>query len=71
VLVTDEQIRSAMALILERCKVLAEPAGAAAVAALMSGAITPAPAGPIVAIVSGGNVDVSRLATLLSAENQV
>lgn len=69
VLVTDEQIKSAMALILERCKVLAEPAGAAGVAALLTGAISPAPAGPVVAVVSGGNVDVSRLATLLSAEH--
>lgn len=67
VLVTDDQIRSAMALILERCKVLAEPAGAAAVAALLSRAITPTPAGPIVAIVSGGNVDVGKLATLLQS----
>lgn len=65
VLVTDDQIRSAMALILERCKVLAEPAGAAAVAALLSGAITTPSAGPVVAVVSGGNVDVGKLATLL------
>jgi threonine dehydratase len=66
VLVTDDQIRSAMALILERCKILAEPAGSAAVAALLSGAITSA-AGPVVAIVSGGNVDVGKLAALLQS----
>lgn len=68
VLVTDDQIRSAMALILERCKVLAEPAGAAAVAGLLSGAVKVSHdhGAPVVAIVSGGNTDVSRLAALLA-----
>ncbi len=66
VLVTDDQIRAAMALILERCKVLAEPAGAAALAALLSGAATVRQGAPVVAIVSGGNVDVSRLAALMA-----
>jgi threonine dehydratase len=36
VLVTDEQIRQATRLILERCKLLAEPAGAAPLAGLMA-----------------------------------
>lgn len=67
VLVTDDQIRSAMALILERCKVLAEPAGAAGIAALLSGAVAVSTPEPVVAIVSGGNVDVSRLAALLGS----
>src|SRR5205823_11964546 len=66
VLVTDDQIRTAMALILERCKVLAEPAGAAGVAALLSGAIPRASlAGPVVAIISGGNGDVGEVAAML------
>ena len=55
-----------MALILERCKLLAEPAGAAGVAALLSGAATIRPGAPVVAIISGGNVDVTKLATLLA-----
>ena len=65
VLVSDDQIRAAMVLILERCKLLVEPAGAAAVAALLVGAIQPPPDAPVVAILTGGNVDVSRLAQLI------
>ena len=67
VLVEDAAIRAAMALILERCKLLAEPAGAAAVAALLQGQVALAPDAPVVAILSGGNVDVGRLAHLLGA----
>jgi threonine dehydratase len=64
--VTDDQIRTAMALLLERCKLLVEPAGAAALAALLEER-TPLPSGARVAVVlSGGNVDLSRLADLLA-----
>jgi threonine dehydratase len=64
VLVSDDEIRGAMRLLLERCKVLAEPAGAAATAALLAGK-----AGGGVStlvIVSGGNVAPGVLAALLS-----
>lgn len=66
VLVDDLAIRQAMALILERCKLLAEPAGAAALAALISGTIRLADQAPVVVILSGGNVDAARLAQLLA-----
>ncbi|MFL5802755.1 MAG: threonine/serine dehydratase [Roseiflexaceae bacterium] len=66
VLVSDADIRAAMALILERCKLLAEPAGAAAVAALLSGAAQIKPGAPVSAVLSGGNVDAGRLAELLA-----
>lgn len=66
ILVTDDQIRAAMILLLERCKILAEPAGAAALAALLSGLVHPKPGAPVVAVVSGGNVDVTRLTQLLA-----
>jgi threonine dehydratase len=66
VLVDDAAIREAMILILERTKLLAEPGGAAGVAALLSGAIRPQSGAPVVAILSGGNVDAGRLAALLS-----
>ncbi len=66
VLVTDDQIRRAMGLLLERGKLLAEPAGAAALAALLEGVAVPRSDAPVVAIVSGGNVDVARLAHLLT-----
>ena len=63
--VTDVEIRYAMALLLERMKLLVEPAGAAALAALMNGRI-PVESGTRVAVIlSGGNVDVQRLAELL------
>jgi threonine dehydratase len=64
VLVSDDEIREAMAFILERTKLLVEPAGAAGVAALMAGRI-PLADGPVVAVLSGGNVDLDRLPDLL------
>ncbi len=67
VLVSDADIRRALALILERCKLLVEPAGAAAVAPLLAGALRVQGENPVVAILSGGNVDVTRLAHLLAA----
>jgi threonine dehydratase len=66
VLVSDAQIREAMVLLLERSKLLAEPAGAAALAALLAGAEV-RPGAPVVAVLSGGNVDAERLRMLLSA----
>jgi threonine dehydratase len=65
VLVSDADIRAAMILLLERCKLLVEPSGAAGVAALLSGAATIATGAPVVAVLSGGNVDAGRLAKLL------
>ena len=66
VLVSDADIRAAMILLLERCKLLVEPGGAAGVAALLSGAAKTQPGAPVVAILSGGNVDAGRLAKLLA-----
>ncbi len=65
VLVTDEEIVTALRLILERAKVLVEPAGAAGVAALLNGAAGLAPGTAAVATLSGGNIDSGRLRTLL------
>lgn len=65
VLVDDDEIRRAMFLLLERCKVLAEPAAAAPLAALLAGKAGNV-AGPVVLIVSGGNTDVATLGNLLS-----
>lgn len=65
VTVPDEAIASAMRELLAYTKVLAEPAGAAGVAGLLSGAI-PVPHGSRVAVViSGGNVDLERLKAVL------
>ena len=53
--VTDDDIARAMLVLLERAKLVVEPAGAVAVAAIMTGQVTDA--GVTVAILSGGNID--------------
>ncbi len=65
VLVSDEEIMSAVRLLLGRAKLVAEPSGAAAVAALMFGRIPLAPGETAVAVVSGGNADPELLARAL------
>lgn len=66
VLVSDDEIIRAMVLILERAKVLAEPAAAASYAALLSGKIEREPGETVACILSGGNIDSERLVALLS-----
>ena len=65
VAIDDPVIVEAMGLILERVKVLAEPAGAASYAALLSGRVKVRSGETVVCILSGGNIDRSRLAELL------
>jgi threonine dehydratase len=62
VVVTDEEMLAAIRFLLERAKLLAEPGGAATVAALLSGRAKLPPQTKTVAVISGGNFDVqSRL----------
>ncbi len=56
VTVTDEDIARALVTLLERNKLVVEPAGAVGVAALMTGAAGDV-ACPAVAVLSGGNID--------------
>lgn len=63
--VSEDEIADAMVFLADRAKLVAEGAGAVAVAALLSGRVKPAPSGRTVAIVSGGNVDSGLLAGLL------
>ena len=63
--VTLKEAAHAMKLIAERNRVIVEGASACAVAAAMSGR---AGAGKVVAIVSGGNIDLSKFAQLVSEE---
>ena len=63
--VRDSQVVDAMRLLLERVKVLTEPAGAASLAALLSGQIGLRGGESIICVLSGGNVDSDRLAELL------
>jgi threonine dehydratase len=59
--VSDDEVAQAMVLLLERAKVVVEGAGAASVAALISGKVEPPAEGEVCAVLSGGNVDASRL----------
>jgi threonine dehydratase len=64
--VTDEEISAALGLILERCKLLPEPAAAAGVAALLAGKVKVAEGETVVAVLSGGNIDRERLKQVLT-----
>lgn len=57
VLVSDAEILSAMRLLLTRAKLVAEPSGAAAAAAVMYGRVRVTAGETVVVLVSGGNVD--------------
>ena len=57
VTVADDSIRQAVHLLRDRCRLVAEPSGAATTAALLSGALADGGVGPVVLVVSGGNVD--------------
>jgi threonine dehydratase len=55
--VEDGAIPAAMRLLLDRAKVVAEPSGAITVAAVIAGLVRPADERPVVAVLSGGNVE--------------
>jgi len=61
--VTLEQTREAMRLIAEKSRTLAEGAGALSLAAALTGE---AGEGPIVCVVSGGNIDLTKFAELVT-----
>jgi threonine dehydratase len=63
VTVSLEQVREAMRLMADKARVIAEGAGALALAAALSGE---AGEGPIVCIVSGGNIDLAKFASLIT-----
>ena len=65
VLLSDDAIADAMRQLLLSAKLLAEPAGAAAVAAVLSGALPLRRGERVAAVVSGGNIDLAKLASLL------
>lgn len=60
-IVTDDEIVQALKLVLQRTKLLVEPAAAAGVAALLTGKAAVPVGGHTVAILSGGNVSLDRL----------
>lgn len=64
IVVTLEQTKNAMRLMAEKARVISEGAGALSVAAALTGK---AGQGPIVAVVSGGNIDLQKFSELISA----
>lgn len=66
VLVSDAEIMQALRLLALRAKIVPEPAAAAGLAALLAGRVAPA-AGPVVVVVSGGNVAPETIARALTA----
>jgi threonine dehydratase len=63
VTVDEDEISHALLLLLERSKAVVEPAGAASLAAVLSGRV--GGRGPVVAVLSGGNVDPLLLGRLV------
>jgi threonine dehydratase len=64
IVVTLDETRRAMRLMAEKARIIAEGAGALPLAAALTGKVGQ---GPIVAIVSGGNVDMGKFFDLVSA----
>ncbi|MER8921816.1 threonine/serine dehydratase [Mesorhizobium sp. M0802] len=60
ILVTDDAIIAAQKALWERVRIIAEPGGAAAFAALLSGRYTPAPGERIAVLVCGSNTDPTK-----------
>jgi threonine dehydratase len=66
VLVSDDEMIDAMRLIFSRAKLVAEPSGAATVAALLAHKIPLRSGDRVVAIVSGGNVSTEQFGRLMT-----
>lgn len=68
--VSDGAIERAMCAILRWTKLLVEPAGAAGVAALMDGRAPALEGSPVVAVLSGGNVDLRKLSEIIQRSEE-
>jgi threonine dehydratase len=64
VVVEEDAVAGAMVVLMERCKLVVEGAGAVGVAALLGGQVEAAPEGTTIAVLSGGNVDPGLLAAV-------
>ena len=65
-LLDEATIAAGMAFALERMKQLLEPAGAAALGALLTGRIPVRDGDTVCVVASGGNVDLARLPDMLA-----
>lgn len=64
VTVSDSDIASAILLLMERCKLVVEPAGASSLAAVLSGKVDAA-GKKVVCLLSGGNIDTSFIQSII------
>lgn len=64
VVVDDEQIAEAIVLLAERTKFVVEGAGAASMAAILAGLVGGG-SGPVLALISGGNIDASLMVQVM------
>jgi threonine dehydratase len=64
--VSDLELRRAMALLASRLKLVVEPGGAAGFAALLHGRVPDVAGRQVGVVLSGGNVDLDRFASLIS-----
>jgi threonine dehydratase len=67
IVVSLEETRNAMRLMAEKARIISEGAGALPLAAALTGK---AGQGPIVAIVSGGNIDLKKFSELIGASTK-
>lgn len=63
IVVTLDEVKRAMKVVAEKVRVIVEGAGALPIAAALSGKVTE---GPIVAVVSGGNIDLKKFAEIVT-----
>ena len=66
VVVPDAVIRAGLRFVLERTKQVVEPAGAAALGALLMGHVPVRDGERVCVVLSGGNVEVARLGELIA-----
>ncbi|HWM85164.1 MAG TPA: pyridoxal-phosphate dependent enzyme [Kofleriaceae bacterium] len=66
-LVADADIRRAVAFLYREVGTVAEPSGAASVAAMLAGAVAPADSGTTVLVISGGNIEPDLLDEILGS----
>jgi threonine dehydratase len=67
VVVTEAEIEDAVVALLSEDQVVAEASGALGLAALRSGRVSPPDGRPVVAVITGGNIDARVLTRLLAA----
>jgi threo-3-hydroxy-L-aspartate ammonia-lyase len=69
VTVTDDELRDAMRFAFERMKLVIEPSGAAALAALLHGRIAHLARKRVGVVISGGNIDPARYGEMLTSSS--